>query len=103
MDMFESTLENMYLLILILSFILTVLYFLFGEAFNEISKISPFLNPSLMLPFLIFFSGIAYTFQRFTDLPVLLIAAISIAIAFVLCACIYYFILIPRDKADDTK
>lgn len=102
MDIFGSALENIYLFMLILSGILTIFYLFFGDFLEGIGEISPFLNPALILAFITFFSASAYILEITTSLPTLLIAAISIAVAFILDTVLNIFVFLPMASAEES-
>ncbi|MHA6251487.1 hypothetical protein [Oceanobacillus sp. CAU 1775] len=101
-DIFGTTLENMYLFMLILSGILTILYLFFGDFLEGFGEISPFLNPALILAFITFFSATAYILEITTSLPILVVALISIIIAFILDTCLNLFVFLPMASAEES-
>ncbi|WP_405100547.1 hypothetical protein [Oceanobacillus sp. FSL H7-0719] len=102
MELFGATLETIYLFMLILAGILTILYLFLGDFLDGIGDISPFLNPALILAFITFFSASAYILEITTSLPTLLIAAVSIAIAFILDTFLNIFVFIPMASAEES-
>ncbi len=102
MELFGATLENIYLFMLILAGILTILYLFLGDFLDGIGEISPFLNPALILAFITFFSASAYILEITTSLSTMLIAAISITIAFILDAVLNIFVFIPMASAEES-
>lgn len=102
MDLFGSSLETIYLMMLILAGILTLLYLFFGDFLEGFGDISPFLNPALILAFITFFSASAYILELVTSLPTLVIAAIAIVIAFILDTILNLFIFIPMASAEES-
>lgn len=102
MEIFGMSIETFYLFILILSGILTVLYLFFGDFLEALGDLSPFLNPALILAFITFFSAAAYILELATSLSSIVIAIISVFIAFILAAVLHFFVFIPIKSAEES-
>lgn len=102
MELFGTSLETIYLMMLVLSGILTILYLFFGDFLEGFGEISPFLNPALILAFITFFSASAYIMEIVTSLPTFAVVAIAIVIAFILDTVLNLFIFIPMASAEES-
>lgn len=102
MELFGTSIENVYLIVLILSGILTILYLFFGDLLESIGEITPFFNPALILSFLTFFSASAYITEIASSLSPVLIIIISIVIAFILTSVLNLFVFIPMKSAEES-
>lgn len=85
-----------------ISGIITLLYVLFGDILGGAGEVAGFLNPTLILAFIIFFSAIAYGFEFLTALSHVLIIGISVVVAFILDAILNMFVLIPLSSAQES-
>lgn len=102
MELFGTSIENVYLIVLIFSGILTILYLFFGDFLESFGEITPFLNPALILSFLTFFSASAYITEIASSLSPVLIIIISIVIAFILTSVLNLLVFIPMKSAEES-
>lgn len=103
MEVFGTTLVNVYLFILILSSILTILFIFFGDFLDIFTGITPFLNPVLVLIFITFSSGSALLFELATSLSTISILVISIVIALILTFVLYSFVFEPIQSVENSS
>lgn len=102
MELFGTSIENVYLIVLILSGILTILYLFFGDFLEAFGEITPFFNPALILAFITFFSASAYIMEIVSSLSTVLIIIISVVIAFILTSVLNLFVFIPMKSAEES-
>ncbi|GAA0328729.1 NfeD family protein [Bacillus carboniphilus] len=102
MELFGTPIETIYLTALIISGIITVLYILFGDVLEGVAEATGFLNPTLILSFITFFSASGYLFEQLTPLNSLLIIAISAIIAIILDVLLNVFVLVPLASAEES-
>lgn len=100
MELSSLSLENIYLMILILSGILTILYLFFGDFLEGFGEISPFLNPILILAFFTFFSAAAYILERTTSLSAAAVIFLAVVIALIFDTVLNVFVFIPMASAE---
>ncbi|MCA1027532.1 hypothetical protein LG276_08900 [Cytobacillus kochii] len=94
--------ETLYLYALIISGVLIILLFFFGDVLGGIEEASPFLNPILILAFIVFLSASGYLFEVLTSLNSIPIALISVIIAFIFSVLLNVFILVPMSSAEES-
>ncbi len=58
MELFGLSLSQIYLIVLLVAGAITLIYILFGDVLEGIGEGVPFLNPTIILFFLIFLSAI---------------------------------------------
>ena len=102
MELFGAPIESIYLITLIISGVITVLYILFGDFLEGVAEATHFLNPTLILAFLTFFSASGYLWEVLTPLNSLLIILISILIGILLDTLLNVFVLIPLSSAEES-
>lgn len=95
MEIFGTSIENVYLFILIISGLLTVMYFFLGDFLEVFSDMPPLLNPALILAFITFLSAMAYILEIVTTFPPIHTLIISSLVAFILAMVLNIFIFIP--------
>ncbi|MFN7251380.1 MAG: NfeD family protein [Anaerobacillus sp.] len=104
MELFGYSLETIYLITLIVSGSLTLLYILFGDLveglFDGLSE-GP-VNPTVILAFLTIFSAMAYLMEKLTAVHSFIIIIFSLITALILVTMLNVFILIPLSKAEAT-
>ncbi|PTY77417.1 hypothetical protein B5V89_14465 [Heyndrickxia sporothermodurans] len=102
MTIFGTSIETVYLVLLIVAGSLTILYILFGDIFHGIGEALSFLHPTLVLSFITFFSASGYILERVTSFSSILIMAISAIIAIILVTLLNVFVLIPLSSAEES-
>jgi hypothetical protein len=99
MEVFGTSVENIYLIILFLSGMLFILFLFFGGFLEEFKNLLPFLNPVLILGFITSFSASAYLLELLTTIPSFQIMLISGLVAVTLACLMYFFIFfLPKDN-----
>lgn len=101
MTLFDVPIDTIYLYTFIIAGILIVIFLFFGDILEGIGDMS-FLNPVLILAFIVFFSTSGYVFEKITSLNSVIIIALSAAIAFILDVFLNVFILIPLASAEES-
>jgi len=102
MTIFGTSIETIYLVLLIVSGVLTILYIFFGDVLHGVGEAINFLHPTLVLSFITFFSASGYIFELVTSLSSALIIAISAIIALILDTLLNLFVLIPLSSAEES-
>lgn len=102
MMLFDTPIETIYLITLIIAGILTILYLLFGDILEVITEAISFVHPVLILSFITFFSASGYIFEVLTSFNSLLIIGISIVFSFLLTTLLNVFVLIPISSAEES-
>ncbi|KIL52117.1 membrane protein [Jeotgalibacillus soli] len=102
MELFGYTLESMYLILLLISGTVTLLYLFFGDAVEGIGEAISFFNPTTILGFIALFSASGYLFESLTSLSSFVSLPLSIAIASVLSFLLHFFILVPLKSAEES-
>jgi membrane-bound ClpP family serine protease len=102
MTILGTPIETIYLIVLIVSGSLTLLYILFGDVFHGIGEALNFLHPALVLAFLTFFSASGYILEMVTPFSSLVIMVVSILLALVLDTLLNLFVLIPLSSAEES-
>ncbi|WLR43048.1 hypothetical protein LC087_02180 [Bacillus carboniphilus] len=102
MELFGSQIESIYLIVLIVSSLLTVLYIFFGDIIEGMSESTGFLNPTLILSFFTFLSAIGYILEKLTPFGTSAVLGISIILALALDTLLNYFVLIPLSNAEES-
>ena len=101
LTLFGVPIETIYLYALIIAGILIVIYLFFGDVLEGIGE-ETFLNPVLILAFIVFFSTSGYVLEKVTSLHSLMIIAISAVIALIFDTLLNVFILIPLASAEES-
>ncbi len=101
MTLFGIDIQTIYLTALIISGGLTVLYIFFGDVLDVSDGIA-FLNPALILAFVVFFSSSGYVFELVTPFSSILILSISIGFGLVMSVLLHFFILVPLSSAEES-
>ncbi|MBS4175019.1 hypothetical protein [Bacillus sp. FJAT-49736] len=102
MTIFGTPIETIYLILLIVSGVLTILYIFFGDALHGVGEAVSYLHPTLVLSFITFFSASGYIFELATSISSGLIIAISAIIALILDSLLNMFVLIPLSSAEES-
>ncbi|MBM7587944.1 membrane-bound ClpP family serine protease [Bacillus pakistanensis] len=102
MELFGVPIETIYLYLLIGSGCATLLYMFFGDALEGVAEATGFLNPTLVLAFITFFSASGYLFEQVTSLSSILIIIFSIIIALILDVLLNVFVLVPLSSAEES-
>jgi len=102
MELFGLPIQTIYLYVLIISGLLIVLYLFFGDVMEGISEATGFLNPVLILAFLIFMSAIGYLFEALTEMNTFLIMAIAAIASLILDTLLNVFVLIPLANTEES-
>ena len=100
MTLFGLSIETIYLIMLIGSGSLTILYLFFGDALEGMGEATGFISPILILAFITFLSASGYIFETVTSLNSLIIIVIAAAIALILDTLLHFFVLIPMSSAE---
>ncbi|PAV28850.1 hypothetical protein CIL05_14585 [Virgibacillus profundi] len=101
MTLFGTSMETIYLTMLIIAGSLTVLYIFFGDILEGIGEAIG-LNPALILAFITFFSASGYIFETVTSFSSLVIMVVSIISALLLDILLNIFVLIPLSSAEES-
>lgn len=99
MTLFGYPIEQIYLGALIIAGILIILYLFFGDVLEAVDEAS-FINPVLILAWIIFFSASGLIFENISILSSIWVIIISTTIAFLLTVLLNVFILIPLANAE---
>ncbi|AOC55688.1 MULTISPECIES: hypothetical protein [Bacillus] len=104
MDVFGLPLETLYLYILMISGILTLVFVFFGDVFDGLFEAIPvsFLQPTLILAFLTFFSAGGFISEKTAIVGSGLGAVLSAILAVVLVTCLNVFVLVPLSSAEES-
>ncbi|GIN59782.1 hypothetical protein [Lederbergia ruris] len=102
MTLFGYPIETIYLILLVVSGVLTLLYLFFGDILEGADEVSPFLNPVLILAFITFFSAGGFILEKVTSLNSYLIIAISAFISLLLDVLLNVFVLVPLKSAEQS-
>ncbi|HLU22478.1 hypothetical protein [Lederbergia graminis] len=102
MTLFGMSIETIYLILLVVSGVLTILYLLFGDVLEGIGEATGFLHPVLILAFITFFSAGGYILEKVTSLNSILIIVISAIIAAILDVLLNIFVLVPMSSAEQS-
>ncbi|WP_430786475.1 hypothetical protein VBD025_13915 [Virgibacillus flavescens] len=102
MTLFGTPIETIYIILLVVSGALTVLYIFFGDILEGVGETVSFLHPALILAFITLFSASGYLLELVTSLSSLTIVIISIVIAFILDTLFNIFVLIPIASAEQS-
>jgi len=101
LSLFGVPMDTIYLYALIIAGILIVLYLFFGDVLEGIGE-ATFLNPVLILAFIIFLSTIGFILEKVTSLHSFLIIAISAIVSFILDTLLNVFVLVPLASAEES-
>ncbi|WP_047983013.1 hypothetical protein [Ornithinibacillus californiensis] len=102
MTLFGVDIQTIYLTTLIISGCLTVLFIFFGDVLDAASEGVPFLNPTLILAFLVFLSSSGYVLELITPFSSVIILIISIGFALIMDVLLNFFVLIPLASAEES-
>ncbi|GIN98195.1 putative membrane protein YuaF [Siminovitchia terrae] len=102
MTLFGMPIETIYLILLIVSGSLTILYLFFGDVLEGLGEATGFLSPILILAFITFFSAGGYILELLTSLNSFLIMAIAAITAFLLDIILNVFVLVPMSSAEQS-
>jgi len=102
MEIFGLPITSFYLLVLLGMGIITLLYVLFGDVLEGIGEGIPFLNPILILVFIIFLSAIGYLLESLTDVNSFIIVGIATLGSFFLTTLLNVFVLVPLSSAEES-
>ncbi|MBO0993459.1 NfeD family protein [Bacillus sp. SD088] len=102
MTVFGYPIETIYLILLVASGVLTLLYLFFGDIFDGADEVIPFLNPVLILAFITFFSAGGFILEKTTSLNSYIIIVISAFISLLLDVLLNVFVLVPMKSAEQS-
>ncbi|MBD8006652.1 NfeD family protein [Bacillus norwichensis] len=102
MTLFGMPIETIYLILLIASGSLTILYLFFGDVLEGLGEASGFLSPILILAFITFFSAGGYILELLTSMNSFLIMGIAAVTAFLLDIILNVFVLVPMSSAEQS-
>lgn len=102
MELFGLSLSQIYLIVLLVGGAITLIYILFGDVLEGIGEGVPFLNPTIILVFLIFLSAIGYSLESLTTFHSLIIVGISALGSFLLTTLLNVFVLVPLSSAEES-
>lgn len=102
MTLFGMPIETIYLILLIVSGSLTILYLFFGDVLEGLGEATGFLSPILILAFITFFSAGGYILELLTSLNSFLIMGIAAITAFLLDIILNVFVLVPMSSAEQS-
>lgn len=102
MTLFGTSIETIYLILLIASGSLTILYLFFGDVLEAVGEATGFLNPVLILAFITFFSAGGYILELVTSINSFLIMGIAALAAFLLDVILHLFVLVPMSSAEQS-
>src|SRR5690606_2213563 len=100
MTLFGMSIETIYLILLVVSVVLTILYLLFGDVLDGIGVATGFFHPVLILAFITFFSAGGYIMDKVPSLNSILIIVISAPIAAILDVLLTIFVILPMSSAE---
>ncbi len=99
MELFGASISSIYLIILIVSGICIFLTLLIADVF---SADIGFFNPTLILAFLTILSASGYLLEKYTIMNSVFIFIISSIGAFLVAACLHFFVFIPLSNAEES-
>lgn len=102
MTLFGASIETIYLILLIVSGSLTILYLFFGDFLEGLGEATVFLNPVLILAFITFFSAGGYILETVTSMNSFLIMGIAAVAALLLDIILNVFVLVPMSSAEQS-
>ncbi|WP_078549061.1 NfeD family protein [Litchfieldia alkalitelluris] len=104
MEVFGYSLETIYLWALIIAGICTFLFILFGDLLEGLFELIPdgYLNPTLILSFITFYSASGYLFEKLTFIHSEIIALSSVVLALILVTLLNVFVLIPLSSTEES-
>lgn len=102
MTLFGFPMTEIYFWMLIMAGILIVLYLFFGDVLEAVGEVSVFLNPVLILAFIIFFSAAGYVLEWATSLSSWVIMGISASLSLTLTTLLHVFVLVPLASAEES-
>jgi membrane protein implicated in regulation of membrane protease activity len=102
MTLFGMPIETIYLILLIASGSLTILYLFFGDVMEGLGEAAGFLNPILILAFITFFSAGGYILEAVTSLNSFVIMGISALAALLMDTILNVFVLVPMSSAEQS-
>lgn len=99
MELLGYSVSSIYLFLLIVSGFLIVISLLFSDI---LSIDLHFINPTLILAFVIIFSASGYLMEKYSFLNSVLILILSAIIAFIIAVCLHFFLFIPLSNAEES-
>ena len=102
MTLFGIPIETVYLIMLIMSGSVTLIYILFSDFLEGIVEAMGCLNPTLILAFMTFFSASGYILEYVTSFHSYLIVGISVMVALILDILLNVFVLVPLASAEQS-
>ncbi len=102
MELIGVPIQTIYIYILIISGLCIILYLFFGDVIEGISEATGFLNPVLILAFLIFMSATGYILEALTDMNTFLIMGIAVTVSLILDTLLNVFVLIPLANTEES-
>ncbi|MEW9502302.1 hypothetical protein [Jeotgalibacillus marinus] len=102
MELFGYSLENIYLVLLLLSGAIMLLYLLFGDAIEGVWGAFGLFNPTTILAFITIFSGSGYLFESISSISSFIALLISIVISLIASFLLHFFILVPLKSAEES-
>ncbi|WP_313891970.1 hypothetical protein [Psychrobacillus sp.] len=90
--------EQFFLYSLIIVGLITILYVLFADAIDGVD--AGFLNPTVILSFLLFISAAGFILLRLTEWSNVVVILLAVIASSILSFLLYYFILIPLASAE---
>jgi len=102
MTLFGMPIETIYLILLIVSGSLTILYLFFGDVLEGVGEVTDFLNPVLILAFITFFSAGGFILEKATELNSILIIVIAAFASVLLDILLNVFVLVPMKSAEQS-
>lgn len=102
MELFGYSLENIYLVVLLLSGAIMLLYLLFGDVIEGAFEAFGFLNPTTILAFITILSGSGYLFESISSISSFIALLISIVISLIASFLLHFFILVPLKSAEES-
>ena len=102
MELFGLPIQTIYLYVLIISGLCIILYLFFGDVIEGISEAVGFLNPVLILAFLIFMSATGYLLEALTEMNTFLIMGIAAVVSLILDTLLNVFVLIPLANTEES-
>ncbi|MEN2766691.1 hypothetical protein [Ornithinibacillus xuwenensis] len=102
MTLFGVDIQTIYLTTLIISGCITVLYIFFGDVLDAVGEGIAFLNPTLILAFIVFLSSSGYILELVTPFSSLFILFLSISFALIMDVLLNFFVLIPLSSAEES-
>lgn len=99
LTLFGYPVEHIYLWLLVINGILIILYLFFGDVIEAIDE-TTFINPVLILAWIIFFSASGLIFEKLSFISSVFGMIISAIVAFLLTVLLNVFVFIPLANAE---